>query len=401
MFIQKYGFFQLLEKYWYFGLVAFVVSLILTPVARSFAYKFRIVDKPDDLLKPHCRPVAYLGGIGIAIGLLAGLADYGVYFWRSTPDKVEYFKNSLMHLDIAALQTSRLWMLIMIAVACIIITLVGLVDDIRNITPRAKIFGQMLAAGFLLLGGVGLKLFLTLFGLCGCCFPAWLVVVGSCIICMVLVICTCNATNLLDGLDGLCGGVTAIIALGFLCLATWLATWGRFPATDELRIAITLAMAGAILGFLPYNIPPASIFMGDAGSMLLGFFVAVMISLFSSEGLARWAMAACVVYALPILDTSLAVVRRVIAGRKIFEGDRGHLYDQLVDRGMSVKKVVLLFYVLSVLAAVIGNVVAIKIRFRYALVIYSLLFLTVWVVFVYKGMVNPDEKRKDAKKDIA
>jgi UDP-GlcNAc:undecaprenyl-phosphate GlcNAc-1-phosphate transferase len=138
--------------------------------------------------------------------------------------------------------------------------------------------------------------------------------------------------------------------------------------------------------------------MGDAGSMLLGFFVAVMISLFSSEGPLRWTLAACVVFALPIFDTSLAVVRHVISHKNIFEGDRSHLYDQLVDRGMSVKRVVLLFYILSVLAAIVGNVGAIYLRFRYALVIYVLLFLAVWVVFVLNGMVNPDKNKKNCTK---
>ena len=178
-------------------------------------------------------------------------------------------------------------------------------------------------------------------------------------------------------------------------LAVWLAVWGRHPGTDELRIGLCLAMAGAVFGFLPYNIPPASIFMGDAGSMLLGFFVATMMALFCQEGTARWFVAAMVVFALPILDTALAVVRRLLSGRSIFVGDRSHLYDQLVDRGMTVKQVVGLFYLLAVVAAALGVSVAIFVRARHAVVIYAVLLIVVWVVFWKLRMIKPDDEEAE------
>jgi UDP-GlcNAc:undecaprenyl-phosphate GlcNAc-1-phosphate transferase len=208
----------------------------------------------------------------------------------------------------------------------------------------------------------------------------------------VLVISTCNATNLLDGLDGLCGGVTGIIAFGFLALALYLASWGRYHGTDELRIAVCLAMAGAVLGFLPYNIPPASIFMGDAGSMLLGFFVATMMALFCREGNVRWVLAAGMVFALPILDTGLAVLRRLRKGVSIFTGDRSHLYDQLVDRGMTVKQVVALFYALATVAAVVGVVCAVYLRIRYAVIIYGTLLIGSFGLLWHLGMVDPNSR---------
>jgi UDP-GlcNAc:undecaprenyl-phosphate GlcNAc-1-phosphate transferase len=214
---------------------------------------------------------------------------------------------------------------------------------------------------------------------------------------VVLVVLVCNATNLLDGLDGLCSGVTAIISVGFLMLAAWLATWGRFPGTDELRIGLCLSMAGAILGFMPYNIPPASIFMGDAGSMLLGFFVATMMALFCQEGPFRWFLAACVVFALPILDTALAVVRRFRSGMSIFAGDRSHLYDQLVDRGMTIKQVVILFYILAGSTATMGVILAVNLRTRYALILYGILAVVIWSLFSLLGMVSPTPKCSSAK----
>jgi UDP-GlcNAc:undecaprenyl-phosphate GlcNAc-1-phosphate transferase len=209
------------------------------------------------------------------------------------------------------------------------------------------------------------------------------------VMCLLAVVGACNATNLLDGLDGLCGGVTGIIALGFLALSVWLATWVRYPDTEGLRIALCVAMVGAVLGFLPYNIPPASIFMGDAGSMLLGFFVATMMTLFCQEGNARWFLAACVIFALPILDTALAVVRRFLAGSSLFAGDRSHLYDQLVDRGMTVKQVVVLFYGLAVLADAMGVTVAICVQGRHAVILYGLVLAVIWLLFWKKGMIKP------------
>ena len=278
-------------------------------------------------------------------------------------------------------------------VSSTVIMIVGLLDDLKDISPKQKIAGQVLAAGILMAGGVGLRVAKMMFISFGFDPPSWLYVPLSILLCLVFIIGACNATNLLDGLDGLCGGVTGIISLGFLALAVWLALWGSYPDVDGLRIVLALAVAGAVLGFLPYNIPPASIFMGDAGSMLLGFFVATMMILFCREGIARWLLAALVVYSLPILDTGLALVRRSLAGTSIFAGDRSHLYDQLVDRGMSVKKVVALFYILSLVAAVLAVTVAIVLRFRYALVLYAVLFAAVWAIFWKAGMIHPESTK--------
>jgi len=392
MSVPKYTLAQVLQDKWWIGAVALGVSLVATPIARYAAYKLKIVDKPDDLLKPHARPIAYLGGLAMCIGLLAGIVGYftimprGAAHWRE-------LGNSLGAMDLRALLSNPIWNLLGIATGSIVITIVGLLDDLRSLKPKTKILGQVLAAGILLIGGVGARMAVVIPIVRE--LPFWLLVPLSAVLCVCMVIATCNATNLLDGLDGLCGGVTGIIALGYLALAVWLATWGHqaYLDSDPLRVGICLAMAGAVLGFLPYNIPPASIFMGDAGSMLLGFFVAAMMALFCQEGNPRWFIAACAVFALPILDTALAVVRRALAGVHIMTGDRSHLYDQLVDRGMSVKQVVALFYVLAALAAVIGVAVAMHLRTRYALVLYAVLLVVIWTVFAKAGMLRPARRK--------
>ncbi len=388
---------EVLKSAWGVGAAAFVISLVTTPIVRLIAYRAKAVDRPDDLLKPHARPTAYLGGVAMCVGLLAGLVTY-VASMGDLAGCWGELKSSLQGGDLTTLLRNPLWNIAAIALASVGIMILGLVDDVREISPRKKVYGQALAAAVLLVGGVGYRM-ATVIPYVGHRLPPWILVPFSAVILLVLVIATCNATNLLDGLDGLCGGVTGIIALGFCALTVHLAMWDRFPGTDQLRVALCLAMAGGVLGFLPYNIPPASIFMGDAGSMLLGFFVAVMMALFCQEGALRWFVAACAIFALPILDTALAVVRRVISHKSIFTGDRSHLYDQLVDGGMSVRQVVGLFSLLAAVAAIPGVVMAIEMRTRYTVPIYFVILVIIWVAFYKLGMITPEPRRREAPDD--
>ncbi len=360
---------EVLDGIWPLAILAYVVSVLLTPVVRWIAYRAKIVDRPDDLLKPHSRPIAYLGGVAVCIGFLVALTV-----------------GAVLYPNVRTLA-------IVVGVATVVITLTGLLDDLLDLKPMHKVAGQVVAAGILFAGlctqGIHISaagMFLAPFGLEA---PDWLAAVFSACLTMVVVIAACNATNLLDGLDGLAGGVTGIIALGFVGLTVYLACYGHHLDPDRFRVILCLTMAGAVLGFLPYNIYPASIFLGDAGSMLLGFFVATIIMLFGLEGTGRWFLAACVIFGLPIIDTALAVVRRVISGVNIFTGDRSHLYDQLVDRGMSVKKVVVLFYALAVFAAALGVCQAIFMRARHALIMDLGILAAVAIIFAKMGMFRP------------
>jgi len=381
---------EVLENKWWIGLVALGVSLVATPIFRFIAYRAKIVDRPDQLLKPHGQPVAYLGGLAMCVRYLGGLIGLASIF--PVGELWQQIKSSLSGMKLGQLVHNPLWNMLGIAVSSVLIAFIGLLDDLWELKPAHKVGGQVLAAGVLIVGGIGYRMMIVLLTIGSLpAPPPWLLVPLSSLVCVVMVIATCNATNLLDGLDGLCGGVTGIISLGFLALAVFLAMWpkAQIAGIDELRVGLSLAMAGAVIGFLPYNVPPASIFMGDAGSMLLGFYVATMVAMFCQEGTARWFIGAWVVFALPTLDTGLAVVRRLLAGKSIFAGDRSHLYDQLVDRGMSVKQVVFLFYVLAALSAVLGVVASIYLRLRHAVILYAALLAIVCVVFYKLGMVNP------------
>jgi UDP-GlcNAc:undecaprenyl-phosphate GlcNAc-1-phosphate transferase len=200
-----------------------------------------------------------------------------------------------------------------------------------------------------------------------------------------------NSLNLLDGLDGLCAGVTAIIAVALLLLSTHLATWGASRVGDPVRVVVCLGLVGGIFGFLPFNRHPAKIFMGDAGSMLLGFVVAALMILFA-EHIPRWWMASIVVFGLPILDTAVALVRRLLNHRPLFVSDRGHVYDQMVDRGIPLKKTVGICYVLAGVYALIGLAMS-QIRTRYAAVVYVFVFVFSALIVWKKGYLKMEGLR--------
>jgi UDP-GlcNAc:undecaprenyl-phosphate/decaprenyl-phosphate GlcNAc-1-phosphate transferase len=162
--------------------------------------------------------------------------------------------------------------------------------------------------------------------------------------------------------------ITAVITFGMLLLAVHRSTWGFSDVGDPVRVIICLALFGGVCGFLPFNRHPAKIFMGDAGSMMLGFTMAALMILFA-EQVPRWWMASIVIFGLPILDTATAMVRRAINKRPLFVSDRGHIYDQMMDRGISLNKTVAICYLLAGLYALTGIVIS-QIRTRYAVFVY-------------------------------
>jgi UDP-GlcNAc:undecaprenyl-phosphate GlcNAc-1-phosphate transferase len=168
---------------------------------------------------------------------------------------------------------------------------------------------------------------------------------------------------------------------------------------DPIRIIICLGLVGGVCGFLPFNRYPAKIFMGDAGSMLLGFMVASLMLLFA-EGIPRWWMASVVVFGLPILDTAVALVRRLLNHRPLFVSDRGHIYDQMIDRGIPLKKTVIICYALAGLYAVIGLVMS-QIRTRYAAGVYVLVFLISGLIVWKKGYLKMKGLRGAIRKEIS
>jgi UDP-GlcNAc:undecaprenyl-phosphate GlcNAc-1-phosphate transferase len=229
----------------------------------------------------------------------------------------------------------------------------------------------------------------------------WIEYVYTVPITVCIVIAACNATNLLDGLDGLCSGVLSVIALGFLVIAAHMATYGDWQGDDARRVIIALAMMGGALGFLPYNRNPATIFMGDAGSMLLGFTAAVMILMFAEVHKMKWMFGAIVVMGLPLADLGLTLARRWRAQRPLMMGDRSHFYDQLRDRGHSVRHVVVLSYVLAAVFAAYGCLVTIFVRTLFAITLFALLGVATLLAIARYRLVRVDSPPAPSKSSQA
>lgn len=394
---------DVLAPYIYVFYAAFVVAFIFTPIMRQVAMHYGIIDQPDGKRKMHSTPVAYLGGIAVFLGWMAGLAcSQFLHLHREEPGLPGHVIISFG----------------IVAGACVIV-LLGLWDDTRGVSPWSKIAGQMAAAAFLLWQGIGTRCaepLLTPIGdrlvnllysehlapltlkvagvlhwpLAGDHFfaPWFLLTASSAFVVMVVVGC-CNAANLMDGLDGLCGGVTSIIAGGFLFLAVHLAASGSAMNSnlDGTRVVLALALLGGVLGFVPYNFNPASIFMGDTGSMFLGFSCATMILLMGQGQHPKWFLASTVMFALPVLDTALAFVRRYVNGRPLFSPDKQHIHHQLVGRGFSVKQTVLISYGLAMCFALLGALI-VYLRTRFAGAFYLVIFGSIIVAAYKMGMVH-------------
>ena len=356
-----------------------------------------MVDDPDNSCKVHTQPIAYLGGVSIFLGWIAGVTV--AVFLKShfsdanSPATVQIPPGILM--------------------GAMAVVLFGLMDDVYSLSPKMKLLGQFVAALFLMLPGM-----LPLPGATGTDFllghdkgpggmviqtlsgmkivsestlqqpwVTFLVPVFSGVVVVGIIICTCNATNLLDGLDGLCSGVTGVMSAGYLVLAISLSLRGfQDPLLDPVRVTLALALLGAVLGFLPYNFNPASIFMGDTGSMFLGYMCGTMMLLFGQFHSFRWFLSASIMFGLPMMDTLLAIVRRKLNKKPIFSPDSNHFHHFLIRRGYTVRGAVMLSYGVAALFVSFGLVIMFM-DTRLAVGIYLVLFGWIIVAAFKMGMI--------------
>ncbi len=387
LFGDKYTLWQIIQYYWPIFPAALAMGLLATPFCQKLAVKLNIVDMPDNTVKTHKKPTAYLGGIGILAGVLFGIM---IGFWILYNHPVE---NLSFNKDIMSGYTGKYphWlMLLCIGTGAGIACLVGLIDDLIDLKPIQKFIGQAVAAAFLWIVGIYPNIS-NLFNYFNVTIdPIWNPILGVPLI-LFFILGATNSLNLLDGLDGLCGGVTSIMTLAYLLLAFYLATWGYSPVGDPVRLIISLALAGGVLGFLPMNRHPAKIFMGDAGSMLLGYLAGALMLLFT-EKFGSWSITAIVIFGLPILDTATAMIRRFLNKKPIFVSDRGHIYDQFMDRGWGLTKSVKVCYLLALLYAVVGLSI-VTIRFRFALIMLFVVFGISGFLIATKGFLQISNKK--------
>lgn len=325
----------------YIILITFVSSLILVPLIRDIAKHINAIDIPDKR-KVHKTPMPRLGGLAIFLSFLVG------------------------YMFFAPLTTQ----MISILIGSFLIVLLGIIDDINPLKATTKLWGQILVAIVLVFFGNIYITDISLFGinivLGGWTYPVSILFIVACI----------NSINLIDGLDGLAAGTSSIYFITIIVLSILL---GR---TDNLGFILCLITLGATLGFLYYNFNPASIFMGDTGSMFLGFMIAVVALLGFKTATLTSFMVPILILFIPILDTLLAILRRLIKGESIGKPDKEHVHFQLLNKTSSVKKTVIIIYIINALFSSVSVLYAIG-KTDIAMFLYIALMAIV-IIFIFK-----------------
>lgn len=298
---------------------SFIVSIILMPFLKNLGIKYHLCDEPGkDRLKIHSSPISYLGGVGIFSIMVIMLIIASFLKKFSSPQIIGLILSGG------------------------IIVILGLWDDFKlkkgKPRPLLRLFGQSLSAFlvFFILIKIGINLQFPV-------NPILIVLVG-----VFYLVGAMNAMNMEDGIDGLAGGLTVISLIGFTVLS--------LTTINLLALFFSLVLIGAILGFLIYNWHPASIFMGDNGSHFLGFSLAILAIMFTGHPFYnfKWFIGPILIIGLPVIDAGWAIIRRLIKSKSPFQGDRGHLYDRLHQKGLSVTKTVLISYGIQIIIVASG-----------------------------------------------
>ena len=351
---------------WIKMLLAFAVSLlvayVMTPPVKRFAEKVGAIDVPRDNRRVHDHPIPRMGGLAIFIGFVLSL----IFF--------------------VPMSTKVLGLL----VGSVIIAVMGGVDDIVSLNPWVKLAGQIVAALVAIRCGLVFDVISNpnIFAEETYIEIGWL----SIPLTMLWIVGCTNAVNLIDGLDGLAVGVSAISSMTMLIVSLFV--------SEPVVSIILAALTGACLGFMPYNLNPAKIFMGDVGSQLLGFVLstASIMGLFKLHAIITF-FVPLLALALPLADTIFAFFRRILHGQSPFKADKGHFHHRLLAMGLNQKQVVAVLYgisaVLGLLAVLMtGDSMAVKIICLVAAFIIS---LGIWLK-VFKNNPNLREHHAEEHK---
>ena len=294
-------------------LTALVISFLMTPVVKTFAYKVGAVDVPKDARRMHKVPIPRLGGLAIFIGFMVSVLILGGI--RGGNGQMQS-----------------------ILLGSVIIVVLGVVDDIMALPAMLKFVVQIAAALIPALNGVVIQAFSNPNIFSDSLY--WVLGPLSVPFTVLWIVAITNAVNLIDGLDGLANGVSAISATTMLVIAL---------LASEAEVAVVMAaLVGACVGFMPYNLNPAKMFMGDTGATFLGYILATM----SIQGLFKFYAVISfavpfLILGLPIFDTAFAFIRRIAHGQSPMHADRGHIHHRLIDMGLNQKQAVATLYVIS------------------------------------------------------
>lgn len=336
--------------------LAYFIAFGLVPIVRVLAFKLNAVDVPKDERRMHKKPIPRWGGVAIYAGFLISVACF------------------------APVIDERL---IGILIGSVIIVIVGIFDDKYALPAWVKLLGQCVAAIIVIAFGVRINAFNGLWAFTGnLAFIKWF----SMAVTFVWIIGVTNAINLIDGLDGLAVSVSGISSFALIFISI---------LTSRYDVAVLFAsVAGACMGFRPYNVHPAKIFMGDSGALFLGYILSTLsIDAFLQGYSAMSIIVPIIVLALPIFDTSFAIVRRLYRRQGIMSADRGHLHHRLVDGGFTQKETVSIMSTFSALLSITAVILVAK-GFNRAIVLVGAMAVMAFCIKLYR------ENKEIAKKYI-
>jgi UDP-GlcNAc:undecaprenyl-phosphate GlcNAc-1-phosphate transferase len=296
------------------GFSALALALVLTPVTRIVAVRFGFVDRPDSRRKVHSSPTPRMGGVAVVLAYFSALAG------------VALIVDTAPFLDVWAFVPGAL-----------VVFLVGIIDDLFGLLPGQKLAGEVLAALMLVWAGVHIT------GIAGFAFSPWI----GCLVTVIWLVGCTNAVNLIDGVDGLACGIALLAAVTVVLI-------GILDHRPGLALSAA-PLVGALLGFLLFNFNPASVFLGDSGSLTIGFLLGSCAVIWSAKSATFLGMAApLMILMIPFVDTSLTILRRFIRQQPIFVGDRSHIHHRLLARGLTQRHVVLILYAVSATADIVS-----------------------------------------------
>ncbi|URN41899.1 glycosyltransferase family 4 protein [Peptoniphilus genitalis] len=342
-----------MHKYIIPFLAAFILTFIQMPFTIKIAKKKGFLDVPKDERRVHKKPIPVGGGIAMVISVSILMVYY-----------LPINKN-----------------LIMTLIASLIIAISGLYDDKEGLSPKLKFLFQILAAVILIIGGMKIEFFTNPFD----SHDALLILNILSIPVTIFWVCgITNTINLIDGLDGLASGVSMICAISMFFITYKM---GRYDVS-----LVCALVAGACLGFLPFNFNPAKIFMGDTGALYLGFMLScISISGFLKQAAILMIFVPVLILGVPVFDTAFAMVRRKLSGKSMVEADKGHLHHRLLKMGLNQRQTVVILYSISAIFGVLANLIS-RFHSSIALVISIGVLLIIIATGVAAGMLKNKEE---------
>lgn len=341
---------------------ALLISFAATPIVKTFAQKVGAMDVPGEARRVHDHPIPRMGGLAIFIGFLLSVVLFA--------DISKQVRGILL--------------------GAIIIVTIGAIDDIVSLNAWVKLAGQIAAAVVAVLHGVIIEVLMNpnIFS------QSEHLILGifSIPITIIWIVGVTNSVNLIDGLDGLAVGVSAIASVTMLVVA--------MVASEGNTAVILAALAGACIGFMPYNLNPAKIFMGDTGALLLGY----VLSTVSVMGMIKfYAVVTFIVpvlaLAIPVCDTLFAIIRRVIRGQSPFTPDRGHFHHRLLDMGYSQKQAVAILYAISAILGVGAVILATTGEVKVLFFIFAVVAAAIVWIWIFRGRKKTDSHKDTPEND--